>query len=350
MISSVATPKTVVSIINWNSAGHTIACLEAVFGLDYPKKRVIVVDNASQDDSVDEIATAFPDVWIIRSPADVGFAAGHALALERARQDDDVQLFWMLNNDAFVEPQTLTELVNAYLRYGDCLYSSIPLNTQLGPKIEALQGRILSDDEPLDRQRDLSRFGGMPIENAFASGKPTYVTEIAGSSFMVPLSVVQQYGFMDDIFFLYGEEIDYCYRLAAMGVKSVLVPKSVVRHIHRASTMRANNPMLKHVVTYYHTRNNLIFFSRHKSKCYFFRYLIWVTVLPLFSGCSFMFFPSINLKTGNRTSASSIEGYAMPFWGTWARLLRRSSICEPIIHSLSVRVRQYACFIEADER
>ena len=198
-------PKAIISVVNWNNFKNTLACVGALLKLEYTNYRIIVVDNGSQDKSVGEISVAFPDITLIRSETNLGFAGGHRLALEIALQDDDARLFWMLNNDAFVEPATLTEFVKTYDLYGEALYGGLPVSTKTG-KIEALWGYPLTDTGQPDRQVPLDRFIGTSVDEAFPEKKSLFTTEVHGSSFVVPMSVIRKYGFLDQSFFLYGEE------------------------------------------------------------------------------------------------------------------------------------------------
>jgi GT2 family glycosyltransferase len=119
-------PKVCISILNWNGAEKTIACLETVRALDYDNYTVIVVDNASRDESVARIRAAFPDVEVLQAETNLGYAGGHRLALEHV-MDRGVDLFWVLNNDTTVRPDALSALVAAYQRWGDAIYGSVTL-------------------------------------------------------------------------------------------------------------------------------------------------------------------------------------------------------------------------------
>jgi O-antigen biosynthesis protein len=101
-----------VGILNYKGAGLTIRCLEHLSKLDWPTDRleVVVVDNASGDDSLSRINDAFPEVRVVVSPVNRGFAGGCNLAIRSMGPVDYVAL---LNNDAFVEPGWLTPLIEA---------------------------------------------------------------------------------------------------------------------------------------------------------------------------------------------------------------------------------------------
>jgi glycosyltransferase involved in cell wall biosynthesis len=95
-------PSVWVSILNWNLYDLTIQCLESLRRLEYKNAHILVVDNASCNDSVNRIRSACPDVMLIESDTNRGFADGHRLALDYVLKQKDAELFWMLNNDAIV--------------------------------------------------------------------------------------------------------------------------------------------------------------------------------------------------------------------------------------------------------
>lgn len=108
-------PRVGIAILNYNGAGLTIKCLDHLQRLDWPADRldVVVVDNASKDNSVMRIRLAYPDVNLVISAYNRGFAGGSNLAIKSMENVDYVAL---LNNDALVEPGWLEPLVDVLER------------------------------------------------------------------------------------------------------------------------------------------------------------------------------------------------------------------------------------------
>jgi len=121
-----AHPHITISIVNWATAEDALACLDALGALTYRTCRIVVIDNASRDDSVDRIRSAWPEVTVLRSDSNRGYAGGHALGLAQAQQwhSDAV---WLLNPDARPESDALDRLVAAWSTFGDALYGGVPL-------------------------------------------------------------------------------------------------------------------------------------------------------------------------------------------------------------------------------
>ena len=111
-MSGQASPATVsVVVLNWNGREDTLACLQSLRGIDYPSFKIHVVDNASSDDSVSSIRAAFPEVEIICSARNLGYAGGNNLGIRRALEVG-AQYILLLNNDTVVPPLDVERVVS----------------------------------------------------------------------------------------------------------------------------------------------------------------------------------------------------------------------------------------------
>lgn len=256
---SAESPPVYISVLNWNKADNTIRCLESLAQLDYPNYHVLVVDNASFDDSVERIRAAFPDIEILCSSENLGYAAGNLLALERAQQAG-AELFWILNNDTIVEADSLTALVEAYQHHGPGLYGSVPLDLEKGT-VGMSAWAIGSGNMPMYHQEQAVRWGASFAES-FPDMSERLVANVSGSSILIPLGVVAAHGFMDLSFFLYGEDVDFCFRLLKRGIPSYVVPRSVTKHTVRGSS--SDNEWLLSAIYYYKVRNTLLVIRRYR--------------------------------------------------------------------------------------
>ena len=103
-------PKVFIILLNWNGSNHTLECLASLEALTYDHYEIVVVDNASTDDSKKRIREAYPDLTLIQSGANLGFAGGSNIGIEYALLRD-ADFVWLLNNDTVVEPGALGRLV-----------------------------------------------------------------------------------------------------------------------------------------------------------------------------------------------------------------------------------------------
>lgn len=263
-------PRVYISVLNWNGADNTIRCLESLEHLNYPNYRVLVVDNASMDNSVARIQAAFPNVDIICSSENLGYAGGNRLALERAMQDG-AELFWILNNDASVEPDTLSALVEAYRRHGLAVYGSVILQPD-DQRLVAFGGGYQLDISGHPRALgEYNPLRGLSYSECFSHQNERIVGAVNGSSLMIPVLVAEKHGFMDETFFMNVEEVDYCFRLGRRGVPSLIVPTSIVMHMWGGSYKHSS--FLDNLLNYYLRRNHLIFIRRWEGRRVFIKEL-----------------------------------------------------------------------------
>lgn len=239
-------PKVTVIIPNWNGMDHIVECLKALLKADYSNFNVIVVDNNSEDNSPEAIAEAFPQVEIIRNTENLGFAEGCNIGMRRALEGGSAYV-WLLNNDAFVEKDTLQSLVriaeqeNRIGMVGSkvCYYDAPDTIWGVGMKISWIRGETY----PIGwRQQDVGQFRNWRD-----------VEGLAGCSLLVSRRVCEEVGLMDKDYFLYAEEIEWCVRARQKGFRCIVVPESVVLHKEGASSGENYRP----IFSYYDTRNML---------------------------------------------------------------------------------------------
>lgn len=136
-------PLVYISVLNWYNYQQTINCLYQLEKLDYEPKTIIVVDNASPNDSVAHIRAAFPHLRIIQAKENLGYAAGHRHTVDAALAEG-AELVWLINTDITFGPNVLSELVLAYLEYGDAIYGSVILKEE-DPTVVGMNAYAVDD-------------------------------------------------------------------------------------------------------------------------------------------------------------------------------------------------------------
>lgn len=259
-MTSSAPPLVVVSVLNWKTPALTLRCLRALAVCDYPALRLVVVDNASDDDSVAQIRAAWPGVTLLRAAENHGFAEGHALALAQARTWNAAAL-WLLNSDAEPEAGALRRLVDAWQAHGEAIYGAAPLC----PTADGRQQLNFPDKylAPGGRPRPFRRDRCVIYDASWAAAPPRRVGAAAGSCLLLPLRLIDIHGWLDPDWFLYCEEIDYCYRLRERGVACWLVPQARVWHAGGGSAMACG---VADVIAYYCARNEIVLARRHSGR------------------------------------------------------------------------------------
>src|SRR3972149_12101418 len=99
-------PKVAIIVLNWNGKNDTLECLASIDKMDYPSIYVILVDNGSQDGSVAAIQRKFPEVMIVETKSNLGFAGGNNMGIRYALRNG-AEYVLVLNNDTIVDPQLI---------------------------------------------------------------------------------------------------------------------------------------------------------------------------------------------------------------------------------------------------
>lgn len=242
-----------VVVLNWNGKADTLDCLQSLRAVDYPNFTVHVVDNASSDDSVPTIRAAFPEVELICSSRNLGYAGGNNLGIRRALEIG-AQYILLLNNDTVVDPGLLSALVKTARRY--------PHAAAFGAKILLYgdRSRVWYAGARWDEPRScFVQIGeGLPDDDA-SLNEPQETAYACGCAFFMSAKRAREIGFLDENFFLYFEESDWCYRARRRGYPSIFVPDARLWHKVSVSFGGERSPL----ALYFLTRNRLLWAKRH---------------------------------------------------------------------------------------
>ena len=256
-----------VVIVNWNGGACLHECLQAVASQERRPDRVVVVDNASGDGSLESALGAFPFVEPIRLAANVGFAAANNVALEACGDCDWLAL---LNPDAFPEPSWLGSLAAAAER-------------NPGHAAFASQLRSASDDRVLDGTGDVYHVSGlvwraghgMPLP---AAEGPREVFSACAAAALYRRDALVEIGGFDERYFCYLEDVDLGFRLRLRGHRCLYVPEAVARHVGSSTTGKGS------AFSTYHGHRNLVWtFFKDMPASLLARYLPQHVVLNLVS-------------------------------------------------------------------
>lgn len=258
-------PLVAVVVLNWNGRDDTVRCVESVQRLRYPNFTVVVVDNGSTDGSVKTLSERFTGLEILETGSNLGYAGGNNVGLAwSARRGADFVL--ILNNDTIVEPDMLTELIR--VAGGDRTIGVV------GPKVLCEPDRrfIYSCGESQSLWFNRRRIAtGRP--DGDVETDPRDVDYVVGCAILVSRDFIERVGPLDEVFFAYYDEVDWCFRGRRLGFRVVCAPAAVVYHRGEASSGKGLNP----ITAYYRTRNWVYFMRKHASARH------WVTFLPVFA-------------------------------------------------------------------
>jgi GT2 family glycosyltransferase len=243
-------------ILNYNTRDLLRVAIESAYmGRTSTTVKVYVVDNASTDGSADMVAAEYPEARLIRAPRNGGFAYGNNLALAEILAepsgDTGSRFIMLLNPDAALTPGALDTLVQ-YLR-------DHPAAGVVGPKVILPDGSLdlacrrsfPTPEVSFYRMAGLSRlFPGSPRFGRYNltfldPDQEAEVDSVMGAAMLVREEVVREVGLLDEAFFMYGEDLDWCYRIKSYGWRVVYYPRAIVWHHKRAASTKRAIPSIR---------------------------------------------------------------------------------------------------------
>jgi len=271
-------PQVYIIVLNYKKWQDTLECLESVFRSSYENFSVIVVDNDSQNNSIEHLTewadrsretsapvhpisyavfqnqeitdlgspNLLPRLTFIQNSVNAGFAGGNNIALNLLRDQD--AYFWLVNPDIVIKENTLEELVKfAVLQ---------PPHAIIGGIIRSFSGN-----------HDLIIYGGAKVN--FLSATVTQILKpgavdrldyVSGGCLFTHSSNLKRLGLLPEEYFLYWEETDWCYRAKQMGLDLRVCPKATC--YDKGSTSIGRN----FLADYYYARNGLLFIAKFRRK------------------------------------------------------------------------------------
>ena len=316
-------PKVSIVVLNWNGWEDTIECLESLYQITYPNYEVIVVDNDSKDDSIEKIKdyakgkikveskffkyntnnkpikvfeyteeeaktvgsrtekiNSLPSnkkIILIKNKKNYGYTGGNNIGIRYCLINSKTDYFLILNNDTVVASDVLSEMIN--VAESD---STIGI---AGPK-------TFFYDDP-------QRFQSVGIDINLTWGKHKHIgtheidhgqfdqinkerDAVQGSCFLVRKEVIEKIGILDEDYFCYWDEIDYCFRVSKAGYRIVYTTKAKIWHKsfvrikpwYKALRKRDQGDIALHAV-YFSARNNLKFMKKHATQGQYLRFLLY---------------------------------------------------------------------------
>ncbi|MBN1568195.1 MAG: glycosyltransferase family 2 protein [Acidobacteria bacterium] len=303
-------PFIIAIILNNNRREDTLSCLDSLKKNLYPNISIILLDNNSSDGSVETIAAAHPDVEIIPLKQNLGYAGnnnvGIGLAIEKKAE-------WVivLNEDTILAPDCLNKLIEA---------------GETDPRIGIVGPMVYHHDEPnviqsaggkLSRHWESLHLG----QNEYDGGQYMQLHDvdwISGCALMVRRAVIEQVGKMDERYFCYWEETEWCIRAAKSEWRIVHVPQAKLWH---KGVLRDYQPAPH--VTYYSARNRLLTLSKHQAPL-FVRLSVYGEILRTLT--SWTVRPKWRMMRVHREALwQAVVDFVFRRWGQWSKTMHMNS-------------------------
>ncbi len=248
-------PSCAIIILNWNNALDTIATVRAIQPWITLNPAVWVVDNGSQDDSVERIRRECPSARLLLADHNLGFAAGNNLALRPAVAEAQTDYFLLLNNDAVIDEAGLHQLLATAEQHGAGIVGPILRDPLPSGALQSAGGR------------SVAWHADTHIRDILSSTGPYAVDYVPGTAILIRADLFREIGLLDEDYFISGEIADFCMRARRHGAHLLIDPRVTVYHDQgRSSELRVA------FYAYYFLRNRFLFVRK------FYLHVCWLLI------------------------------------------------------------------------
>ena len=257
-------PEVSVVVVNWNGRDVLRGCLASITEETEASHEVIVVDNASSDGSAEMVAAEFPEVRLIANAENRGFAAANnqGLAIARGRN------LLLLNPDTVVLDRAIDRMLEWLGRHPEvgcvgCQSRTDPETVQITGFADLTPANLAISELGLNRFASFWSRLGRPFYDGWDRTTPRIVEVVSGMFMLVPRRVLETVGPLDERFFIYAEEADWCRRIRAAGWICAFEPSARILHLDGGgkSTDQIKTPM--HVEM---QRSKLLYVEKHHGR------------------------------------------------------------------------------------
>ncbi|WP_428355698.1 glycosyltransferase family 2 protein [Methyloprofundus sp.] len=269
-----STAKILIIIVTWNKKSYVLDLLNSLSTLTFPRDQldILVIDNASNDGTVEALEAEFSDIQIIRNSENLGgtggFNTGLAWAFEQAEAQYDY--LWLLDNDVVVHQNALSELVTLLDSQTDIAIAGSTMMqldypwriNEMGAFVDRGRGTLLFNrhlqEVPGWREKTLPELlvGDADLSKKLDYCQPSMdVDYVAAASLLIRAPVAKQAGLWMD-FFIHFDDVEWCLRIAQSGHRIVVSAKSLIWHVSAIAKVPS-------WILYYDNRNVLYLLDKH---------------------------------------------------------------------------------------
>jgi GT2 family glycosyltransferase len=248
-------PKVFIIVLNWNGKHDTMECLKSIHKINYPNFNVIVVDNGSSDDSVETIRDNFPEVTVIETGNNFGYAGGNNIGIRYALTKD-VDYILLLNNDTIIDSQLLNKFMEVATTTPDAGIFGAKIYYYSEPEKIWYAGA-----KWVDKSSKFDHLGQGNIDDGKSFNTITETDYACGCAILIKADVLNKIGLLEEKYFLTFEETDLCFRARKAGFRSYFVPAAKIWH--KVSTSFGGEGSA--LYNYFLTRNKLLWAENNLS-------------------------------------------------------------------------------------
>jgi hypothetical protein len=249
-----------VVVVNYNGGGMLLWCVRSCLDEGIPQAQIVVVDNGSGDGSMKELARLFPGVQRISNPCNTGFARAVNRGIRQGLKQTPAEFVLLLNNDARLERDALKTFADGFDRW--------PNQAIAGGLLHWPNGRMQNAYAPLPSLVEelvpltlLRLFARQRFERKAFQPEPIIVESVFGACLCARVAMLPRLGLLDEDFFFYFEEVEWCQRAGRMGFEVRHLSDAHIEHGGGVTANRFRGPAR---VEY--QRSKLTFFRKTRSR------------------------------------------------------------------------------------
>lgn len=273
-------PAVSIIILNWNGINDTVECIESFKEISYKNYVVIIVDNHSDNNEAKELNTRFTHyIRLVESDRNCGYAGGVNIGIKYALNNFMPEYILVMNNDTVVEQDFLSRLIETSkgdIRIGVsgpkvCFYDAGNVIQSAGGHLNMSLGMpSLIDYRKLDNNKHQS------VRD---------VDFVSGCCMLIKVKTIRDIGLIDEKYFCYWEETDFCVKARNIGYRVVCVPSAKVRHknpgfnqMEKLDIKERSSLLLS---CYYLARNRILFMKKYTNKIHYVFFILYSLSISL---------------------------------------------------------------------
>jgi GT2 family glycosyltransferase len=213
--------KVAAIVLNWNRPEETVACCQSLAAQTHRDLHTWVVDNGSTANTAEELAAACPQARVVRLEENLGFAGGVNAGIRAAQEAGGFDFAWLVNNDAICEPEALQRML--------AVAENDPRIAAVGCAM--LEGGVGKNPHRVEAGKKLRP----PLYIPRVAKIPVEIDYICGASLLMRREALDEVGPLDDGFFFFFEDADWCFRARAKGWRLGVADEALVHHTGSAT-------------------------------------------------------------------------------------------------------------------
>ena len=243
-------------LVNYNGYNDTVECVKSILQSNYCNYKIIIVENGSKDlPRISKDKFLNENCHVIISTINCGFSRGNNIGIRYAIEQYNAKYIMLLNNDTIIKPNTLYCLVDLMKRNSKVGIATCQINTFDNKNIVWFNGGKFNFDTGI---ADMPGLGMFDDENEIIDKDITFAS---GCLMMVPQSIINEIGLLDENYFMYAEDTDYCCRILISGYRILFTNRTKI--FHKVSASAGKNSKTQQ---YYMFRNNCYIIKKYGNK------------------------------------------------------------------------------------